>query len=265
VYSTRLLAAGAYKKGLEEKMNKTLSSIAGIGLILLGIAALAGDTLFSWIAPNFHFWDALRLWPLLVVGTGLFLAVLGLGAVNHRGLGTFFIPAVPTLITGGMLIFASLFNHWDVWSLLWPLEVLGLAGGFLLAAIFARNVWLGIPAILIGLNGLVLAFCNTTGLWGSWSVLWTVEPLAVGLVLLLVAAKTRSLVVTVIGVSICAFAFLAFSGMTALLAFNGLMYRIGGPAFLVLMGGGLLLWSLVKRPVVVEQGNAVTPMQPDEQ
>ncbi len=246
-------------------MDKTLSSLAGIGLIVLGIAALAFNVLFSAVFPYFRPWDAWQLWPLIVVGVGLFLAVLGLGAVRRPGMGALFIPATPILVTGGILTIASLFNPWQVWALLWPLEVLGVAGGFLLAAIFARNAWLGIPAIIIGLNGLVLAFCNTTGLWSAWSLLWAVEPLAVGLVLLLVAVKTHSLAVTIVGISFCAFAFLAFSGMTALLAFSGLLYRIGAPALLILLGGGLLLWSLAKRPAVIGEGKAAAPMQPNEQ
>jgi hypothetical protein len=37
----------------------------------------------------------------------------------------------------------------------------------------------------------VLQFCALTGLWNAWAVLWTVEPLSVGLSLLAVSAKTR--------------------------------------------------------------------------
>jgi len=231
-------------------MNKLFSFVSGTALILLGVIALAGNVLLSIINPGLRWWDAWRLWPMIVLGAGVLLAVLAFGALKQRGLGLLFIPAVPVLATGSILMFASFFNQWGVWALLWPLEVLAVAGGFVLAAIFARNVWLGIPAILIGLNGVVLAFCNTTGLWGAWSVLWTVEPLAVGLVLLLIAARTRSLAVTVVGLSLCAFAFVAFTGMTTLLAFNGLLFRIAGPALLIVLGGGLLLAGFLKRPSI---------------
>ncbi len=229
-------------------MNKLVSVGAGISLILLGVIALAGNVLVSLFNPGLGWWDAWRMWPLIVLGVGALLTVLAIGALKQPGLGMLFIPAAPILATGGILLFASVFNQWGAWSVLWPLEVLAVAAGFILAAVFSRNAWLGIPAILIGLNGIVLAFCNTTGLWGAWSVLWTVEPLAVGLVLLLVAVKTRSLVVTIVGLSFCGFSFLAFTGMTALLAFDGLLFRVAGPALLIVLGGGLLLGGFLKRP-----------------
>jgi len=233
--------------------NKLVSSLIGIGLVLVGIAALAGNFMLSLINPNLNWWDAWRLWPMLVLGAGLVLGLLGVGSIKQRGLGMLFIPAMPILTTGGILLIASLFEHWSVWALLWPLEVLALAFGFLMAAVFARIVWLGIPAIIIGLNGLVLAFCNTTHLWSAWSVLWTVEPLAVGLVLLLIAAKTRSMAVTIVGLSFCGAAGLAFTGMTALLAFDGILFRIAGPAFLIVLGGGLVLSNWLKRPTFSTQ------------
>jgi hypothetical protein len=207
-----------------------------------------GNVVLSFIDPGLRWWDAFRMWPVIVLGIGLALGLMALGAVKQRGLGTLFIPAVPIFTTGAILFVASLFNHWSVWAMLWPLEVLAVAVGFLLAAVFSRNVWLGIPAILIGMNGLVLAFCNTTGLWNAWSVLWTVEPLAIGLVQLLVAARTHSLAVTIVGLSFCGFAGVAFIGMSELLAFNGLLFRIAGPALLIVLGGGLVLAAMFKRP-----------------
>lgn len=239
-------------------MNKLVSSLAGAGLILVGIAALAGNLVISFIDPGLRWWDAFRMWPMIVLGIGLVLGLVALGSIKQRGMGTLFIPAMPILTTGGILFIASLFNHWGVWALLWPLEVLSVAVGFLFAAVFARNVWLGIPAILIGMNGLVLAFCNTTGLWSAWSVLWTVEPLAIGLIQLLVAAKTRSRAVTILGLSFCGFAGVAFIGMTELLAFNGLLFRVAGPALLIVLGGGLVLANWFKRPSMTNQPVADT-------
>ena len=233
-------------------MNKLVSSLAGASLILVGLLALVGNFVLSYIFPGLHWWDTFRMWPMVVLGIGLALGLMALAAIQRRGLGTLFIPALPIFTTGAILLVASLFNQWHVWALLWPAEVLAVAVGFLLAAIFSRNAWLGIPAILIGLNGLVLAFCNTTGWWSAWSALWTIEPLSVGFILLLVAAKTRSLVVTIVGLCFCGFAFLAFTGMTALFGFNGLLFRAAGPAMLILLGAVLLLANFAR-------GSSVTP------
>ncbi len=239
-------------------MNKLITSLIGVGLILLGLVALAGSVIAPVIFPNMSFWGPWRLWPVIILGLGLFLGALALGSLRHRGLGALFIPALPILTTGGILFFASVFNLWGIWSLLWPLEVLSLAVGFALAAVFARNVWLGIPAIIIGLNGLVLAFCNTTGLWEAWSVLWTIEPLSVGLILLLVAARTRSMAVGIVGLCFCGFASIAFIGMSSLLAFGGLLFRVAGPAALILCGGGLLAWGLLRKPAASDQSPVVS-------
>jgi hypothetical protein len=84
---------------------------------------------------------------------------------GKRGLGALFIPGMPTLATGLILLLASVFRRWDVWAWLWPLEVLALAAGFLVAAIYTRVIELVIPAIIIGLNRLLLQFCTVTGLW----------------------------------------------------------------------------------------------------
>lgn len=227
-------------------MNKLLTVLFGIGLILFGLLALAGDLVFSALGFHLGWWEIWRIWPLLVVGLGLFFTVGGLMGIRQPAFGMFFIPGLPILTTGCILFFASVFNGWGIWALAWPLEILSLAAGFLFAALFGRVAWLGIPAILIGLNGLVLAFCNLTGWWSAWSVLWAMEPLAVGLCLLLIAAKTRSTAVTIVGLAFCSFAALAFVGMSSLLAFGGLFFRLSGPALLILLGLVVLALGFVR-------------------
>jgi hypothetical protein len=61
----------------------------------------------------------------------------------------------------------------------------------------------------------LLQFCALTGMWEVWAVLWTVEPLAVGLALLAVGGKTRSNRLLVAGLVVCGLAGLALVGMTA--------------------------------------------------
>jgi hypothetical protein len=232
-------------------MQRTFSLFAGIALVGFGVLCLAGNFVLSWMGSPLYWWEFWRFWPLFIVGIGLLFVLAPV--VGHRtpGLGVLFIPGLPILTTGGILMINSLLNWWDAWAWLWPLEVLSVAVGFLLAAIFTRVVWFGIPAILIGVNGLVLAFCNVTGLWGWWSVLWTVEPLALGLCFLLIAAATRSVVIAIIGGMFCGFAAMAFFGMTTLLAFGGLYFQLIGPVMIILLGVFILAASLLpRRPAV---------------
>jgi hypothetical protein len=238
------------RKKMEDEMQRMFTLLMGVMLVACGLFALAANAVLpvigfsvSWLAP----W---RFWPLIVLGVGAMLLLFALMSFRRPALGALFIPAVPVSVVGLILLYASLFDQWRVWESAWALVVLAVAAGFVLAMAFARSIWFGIPAIVIGLNGLVLAFCAVTGLWSWWSVLWTVEPLAVGLILLLVAYKTRSGVVGLVGLSACAFAAFAFSVMSGLVLFGGWAFRLMGPAMLVLFGVILLGWGLVRRPAV---------------
>ena len=83
-----------------------------------------------------------------------------------------------------------------------------VALGFLFAAIKMRVIWLLIPTIIIGANGLLLQFCALTGWWAVWAVAWVIEPLSVGLALLAVNLKQRSPGLMVAGIAVCAVALL---------------------------------------------------------
>jgi hypothetical protein len=238
-------------------MNKTLSIIFGLALIAFGVLALAGNLVLPLIFAALGLGVALTgialLWPLLVVGVGLAFILPPILNPRRPGLSGLFVPGLPILTTGGILFTANLTGQWGLWQYLWPLEVLAVAAAFVLMAYSLRNIWLLIPAILIGLNGLVLQFCAFTGLWQAWAALWTVEPLAIGLILLLVAYKTQARAVLVVGLSFCAFALLAFAGMS-FLAVGGWLVRLAGPALLILVGVLLLATNLVvNRPAVKAQ------------
>jgi hypothetical protein len=238
-------------------MNKRVSTLWGIILILVGGLMLAGNAVFPMLGLNFWRWMPWRLWPLAVVGAGAFFILLPLLVRRKRGWGGLFILGVPVLVTGGILLFTSFFNLWDAWAWLWPLEVLGLAAGFVLAAISLRSVWLLVPAIIIGANGLLMQFCAITGWWGVWAVLWTVEPLSVGLALLTVFVKKRKTGLLIAGSILCGVAALGLIGMTALIPLSTVMpgrwiVNLIGPALLVGLGFLLLASSLVRRPVLRE-------------
>lgn len=168
-------------------MQRISSILVGVILVLLGMFALAFNTVAPSLGLSLGWLMPWRFWPMIILGVGTFLFLLALLSIRTPGLGALFIPAVPLNMVGAILLYASVFGQWHVWSFAWSLVVLAVAVGFLLAMIFSRVIWYGIPAILIGVNGLVLAFCSITGLWSWWSVLWTIEPLALGLVLLLVS------------------------------------------------------------------------------
>ena len=187
---------------------------------------------------------------MVVVFAGLMFMLaplLARGAHSARGLGGLFIPGTPILVTGGILLLASVTHYWRVWEWLWPLEVLAVSAGFIFAALYMRNLWLVIPAVIVGLNGLVLQFCAITGLWQTWAVLWTVEPLAVGLSLFVIGVGKRMAALFVAGVILCSLAGLGFVGMTALTFSGRWMLSWIGPAILVLSGLALLVWGILPR------------------
>ena len=221
------------------KVERSLSLIFGLALVAIGLISLLGNTLLAL--------QAWRLWPLTVVILGIALTLPGFLGLKNRGLGSFFIPGVPVLTTGGILLFASLFDRWNVWEMAWPLEVIGLALGFALAAIFMRVPGLAIPAVIIGINGLMLAFCNLTGLWESWAILWPIEPLAIGLGLLIVGVINRSSGAKLAGLILTGIAGAGFFIASFISMFNGTILRFAGPGMLIICGAILISAQWLKR------------------
>jgi hypothetical protein len=235
----------------EKGMSRRFSILMGVLLILMGGLALAFTLVMPMLGGSLLHWGSWRLWPLVVVGIGLIFVVTPFLMWGKRGWGSLFIPGVPILATGGILLYTSLLDTWDAWEWLWPVEVWALALGFLFATITMRVVWLLIPAIIIGANGLVLQFCAITGFWESWAVLWAVEPLSVGLAFLIVNLKARSNGLFIAGAILCALAAFGMIGMSAL--FPGwILISALGPATLLFVGFLLLINSLLRRPAVRE-------------
>jgi hypothetical protein len=259
----KYIAALAIKHiAVEETMRRILSIFAGLTLVGLGTVALAATLFFprlAWGAWRLGIENTWQLWPMLVIGVGAAFAVVPL-IVWRRWAGMFFIPAVPILTTGGILLLASLAHWWSVWHWAWPLEVLSVAAAFLFAAIYARLIWLVIPAIFVGLNGLVLQFCVITGWWESWAVLWPVEFLAVGLTLLIVGFKARSGVVLALGLLFCGLSGAAMVGMLALVTGLWRLASLLGAGGLIFLGVILLVWSLfgTRRPAAPAQASSAS-------
>lgn len=228
------------------KSERILSLIFGLSLLTIGGLSLLGNLFMST--------QAWRMWPLVVLVAGLALTAPGFLAVARRGMGAFFIPGIPVLVTGSILMFASLTGKWGIWNLAWPLEVLAVALGFGLAAIFMRVPGLAIPAIIIGANGLILGFCNLTGLWGAWAILWPVEPLSVGLGLLVVGIANRSAGTNLAAMILIGIAGAGFFLTSFISVFNATILRFAVPGMLVLTG--ILLVGLTffqrEKPTVSE-------------
>ncbi|VAW35601.1 hypothetical protein MNBD_CHLOROFLEXI01-1561 [hydrothermal vent metagenome] len=216
-------------------MNKNISTLSGLFLIFLGGLALT----FTIISPLFGIDAGLwSMWPLLVVGVGTMLILAPFAERENRVLGTLFIPGFAILVVSGLLLASTLFNWPQSWPLFWPLIVIALAVGCAAAAIWSRNVWLFIPAIILGLNGLVFQFSSLTGWWHLWSILWVIEPLSVSFALIFVSLLTQSqglrnasMIVTVVSGICISIMTLILSGWATIL----------GAITLIVTGGALLL------------------------
>jgi hypothetical protein len=227
-------------------MQKKASLLFGVTLIILALLALAGNLL--WDASGIDLLTSgFRTWPLAVVGAGLLFCIPPFLFRDHKGLAGLFIPGIPVLVTGGMLFAASTTGNWSLWGTWWALEVIALAVGFVLAAIFLRVVWLTIPASIIGFTGLVLLFCSITGLWISWAVLWTVIPFSVGLPLLVIGLFQKNEGVKLAGLIVTGFAGLAFTAMSALIVTSSWLTKVAGPAVILLLGLFMVISSVLNK------------------
>jgi hypothetical protein len=227
-------------------MNRRFSILVGIMLILIGGLALALNLVMPMLGLDMWYWGAWRLWPLVVISGGLFFVLPPFLVRGRRGLGGLFIPGLPILTTGCILLYNSIFDAWGAWEWLWPLVVLSLAMAFLFAAIYTRVIWLLLPAIVIGANGLLLHYCALTDMWEVWAVLWTIEPLSVGLSFLLITLKHRSVGLFIAGLVLCGIAAMGLMGMTAI--FPGwMLINLLGPAIFIFIGLSVILWSVLRR------------------
>jgi hypothetical protein len=226
-------------------MQKKVSLLFGVALILIALVALAGNLLTRTLGVGIGL--GFRAWPIFVIASGLFFCVPPFIYNHSRGLSGLFIPGIPTLTTGMLLFFASITGHWSIWAVLWPLEVLSVALGFALMAVFLRNPWLSIPASIIGVTGLVLQFCAATGLWASWAVLWTVVPFSIGLPLLVIGTVSKNEGVKLAGIILTGFAAVAFAAMSTILASFGWVTGLVGPIVVLGLGAWLIYSALMRK------------------
>lgn len=231
-------------------MEKRTSLLFGITLIVLAVLALAGNLLLR-LGGNVVSVSG-QAWPLIVIGAGLLFCLPPFIFSKVPGLGGLFIPGVPVLTTGLLLFTASMSNNWSIWAYWWPMEIIGAAVGFVMAAIFLRVVWLAIPASIIGINGLILQFCALTGLWEAWAVLWTLEFAGVGLPLLFIGITHKIDGVRLAGIILCSIAAVGFAAMSTLLASSMWVFGVIGSGLILLLGVYLILSAILKKPAASE-------------
>ena len=226
-------------------MYRTFNFLMGFTLVAAGILGLVGAML-GWTA----FMIAGYLWPLLVVVIGLLF--VGGGILGREpGLGGLFIPGMPVLATGLLLLVANALQRWDLWGVFWPVELLALALGFSAASLKMRIVWLNIPAIWLGLNGAALQFTALTGRWEMWSWLWAIEILGVALTLLLTAAATHNRIVAIVGGWFAATALFVAGVMVLLVHGSEEILGLAGPLLLLGLGAWLVVRGLFARKTVL--------------
>jgi hypothetical protein len=151
---------------MEESRRSAL--VGGIVLILLGILFLAGQ-----IIPGLWDWVGPLSWPLIVVGVGVFLLLIGL-ASNAPGM------AVPACIVGGiglLLYWQNATGNWESWAYAWTL-IPGFVGvGTLLMGLWTgqwKTIRGGLWSVLVSLILFVIFssfFGGPFGLGKYWPVL----------------------------------------------------------------------------------------------
>jgi hypothetical protein len=231
-------------------MNRKFMMGIGAVLVVVGVIALASSVLG--LLFGFRIW---RLWPLIIITAGLLVTAPAVFVRNRRGLGALYVLGLPIITTGVLLLFAGVFRWRDVWSILWPLEVLSVAVGSLLAAVKAKAHWLLVPAIIIGANGLILQFCAITGWWHAWAVLWAVEPVAVGISLLTLNTQRPSRGLLTTGLVFCAIGAIGSMAGVAIVSLSALrplwwLLRWLAPATVILVGAGLVFWGTTHKGAV---------------
>jgi hypothetical protein len=116
-------------------MSKERRSDLVFGIILLLIGAWFLAAQFNLVPGLNEIVDLKFQWPLIVVGIGLFLFLLGL-LTRAPGLS---IPAVIVGGIGGMLYWTNSTGQWSAWAYLWTL-IPGLVGlGIMLATLLGAN------------------------------------------------------------------------------------------------------------------------------
>jgi hypothetical protein len=138
------------------------------------------------------------------------------------------------------------------WGQLWPLAIVLVGLAFWLAILVwwdqrTRIAGLAVPGTLILMNGLLLLYQSATGDWESWTYAWSLEPVFVGLGLLMLYAlgqRERGLLVAALVVGGVGVVFLLIFGSV----WGGWVIQLLTALGLVLAGVLLLMRGARQRP-----------------
>jgi hypothetical protein len=166
--------------------NRKSNLVGGLLLVLLGLWFLAAQ-----LIPGLNFWiNATISWPLIVIGVGVLLLLLG-SLLQVPGL------AVPAAIVGGigcLLYWQNASGNWESWAYAWTL-IPGFVGiGIILSGLLGssprQSYSAGVNLIIISLVGFVI-FASFLGGWNILGPYWPVLIILLG-VWILVRPRVRA-------------------------------------------------------------------------
>lgn len=157
----------------------------GVFLILLGAWFLVGR-----LFPETRTWVDSFTWPMILIGVGIFLFVLGL-LIGSPGMA---VPATIVAGIGGILYYTNSTGDWESWVYLWTL-IPGFVGlGTLIAGFFGDHPRVslrhGINMIFISAI-LFFIFLAISGNAGALSAYWPVLVILLGVWFLVRAVIRR--------------------------------------------------------------------------
>ena len=106
--------------------------------------------------------------------------------VESRGTGRAILYGIGCMVLGNLLVVlvGLITGWWGVYRRGWPFELLFLGLALCLVMEATASVWMLIPTGIIVGNGLLFSFYAITGWWRLWAILWPLEPLLIGGVIL---------------------------------------------------------------------------------
>jgi hypothetical protein len=233
-------------------MNRNISLLIGILLILLGGLFLSVNLAGSFLGFAFSPVAVWQLWPSFILMIGATFALVPFLFKEEKWAGVLFIPASVLLSVGGILMISSLFNMWGIWSWAWSLILIGLTAGFLCAALAVRNGFLAIPAFPIGITAAILFVCAVTGWWGMWAWAWTLEIIGIGAMIAYVGRLVNNSATLIVGACFAGAGLIMMVVMFSILALSTGWGGLAASAMLILLGAGILLLGLAPKRASAE-------------
>jgi hypothetical protein len=160
--------------------NQRSSIVAGVLIILIGAFFLMAQI----FPDSLAFLNMRNNWPLIVIGVGVFLLLMGLLTSTP----SLAVPAVIVGGIGGILYWQNATGNWESWSYVWTL-IPGFVGlGVILSGLLSgqarKGLREGAPAIMVSLVMFAIFGYFLSG--GEFSgLLWPIVLIGAGILILL--------------------------------------------------------------------------------